>query len=71
MQVDKQLFPINIIELTDKKVLIQTDVTDKDKGRNIIIGIPLTSNISQGVVTRKALNKIRTNKTGGTEGHVR
>jgi hypothetical protein len=46
-------------------------VVDKYKGKNLIIGIPLTTNISQGVVTQKALNKRRTNKTGGTEGQVR
>jgi hypothetical protein len=33
MQIDKHPIPINTIELTDKKVLVWPDVTDKDKGK--------------------------------------
>jgi hypothetical protein len=43
MQIDKHPFPINTIELADKKVLVWPDVTDKDKGKNIIVGSPSTS----------------------------
>jgi hypothetical protein len=68
MQIDKQLFSINIIELTDKKDLVRPDVGNKDKGKNIIIDNPRTSNISQEVVTRKAANKRRTKKTGRVGG---
>jgi hypothetical protein len=45
MQIDKQSFPINMMELTDNKVLVRSDMTNKDKGKNIIIGSPHTSKI--------------------------
>jgi hypothetical protein len=51
MQIDKQSFPINVIQLTDKKVLVQSDEADKEKDKNIIIGSPRTSKKSQGVIT--------------------
>jgi hypothetical protein len=44
MQIDTEPFTINIIKLTNKKVLVQPEVTDKDKGKNIVIGDPHTSN---------------------------
>jgi hypothetical protein len=37
MQVDKQPFPINVMDFNDKKVLIRLNVVDKDKGKSIII----------------------------------
>jgi hypothetical protein len=40
MQVDTQPFPINTIELARKKVLVRSEVTDKGKGKNIVIGDP-------------------------------
>jgi hypothetical protein len=46
--VDTQPFPINIIELESKKVLVRPEVIDKGIGKNIIVGDPRTSNISQG-----------------------
>jgi hypothetical protein len=33
MQIDKRPFPINVIELMDKKVLVWPDVADKNKGK--------------------------------------
>jgi hypothetical protein len=33
LQVDKQHFPINMIDFDDKKVLVRGDVDDKDKGK--------------------------------------
>jgi hypothetical protein len=42
MQVDIQPFPINVIELASKKVLVQMEVVDKGKGKNIVIGDPRT-----------------------------
>jgi hypothetical protein len=63
--VDAQPFPINIVELASKKVLVQLEVADKGKGKNIIIGDPRTSNGSRGVVTHKSPGK-KTNKTVGT-----
>jgi hypothetical protein len=67
MQVDTQPFPINIIELASKNILVWPEVADKSKGKNIIIGDPRTSNVSHGGVARKAPDK-KTNKSGGTEG---
>ena len=40
MKVDKQPFPINTIDLDDKKVLVRSDVADKEKGKGIHIGDP-------------------------------
>jgi hypothetical protein len=62
MQVHTQPFPINIIELPSKKFLVRPEVAVK--GKNIIIGDPRTSNISQGEIARRA-SDINTNKFGG------
>jgi hypothetical protein len=69
MQLDTQPFPINIIELANKKVLVQPKVDHKGKGQNIIIGDPLTSNISQGGIAWKALDR-KTNKSGCARGRL-
>jgi hypothetical protein len=65
--VDTQPFPVNTIEPTSKKVLVRPEVADK--GKNIVIGDPRTSNISQEEIVRKAPNK-RTNKSGGAGGRL-
>ena len=44
-------------------------MADKGKGKNIVIGDPRTSNISQGGIARKALDK-KTNKSRGAEGYA-
>jgi hypothetical protein len=41
----------------------------KAKEKNIIIGDPCALNLSHGVVTQKAPNERKANKTGGAEGH--
>jgi hypothetical protein len=64
MQVDTQPFPINIIELASKRVLVRPEVVDKGKGKNVIIDDPRTSNISQGGSAWKASDR-KTNKSGG------
>jgi hypothetical protein len=46
MQVDTKPFPINIIEVTNKNVLVWHEVADKDKGKGIIIGDPRMTNMS-------------------------
>jgi hypothetical protein len=46
MQIDKQPFPINIIELMDKKSCFDRKWSIKTKEKNIIIGYPRTLNIS-------------------------
>jgi hypothetical protein len=38
MQVETQSFPVNTIEPTSKKVLVRSEVADKGKDKNIIIG---------------------------------
>jgi hypothetical protein len=44
--VNAQPFPINIIEVASKKVLVRPEVARKGKGKNIIKVDPHTSNIS-------------------------
>jgi hypothetical protein len=46
MQIEKQPFSVNIIEPMDKKVLVRSEVTDKGKCKNIIIGDHRKPNIS-------------------------
>jgi hypothetical protein len=65
MQVDTQPFPVNVVELASKKVLVRSEVIDKGKGKNIIIGDLFMSNISQGGIARKPSDR-KTNKFGGT-----
>jgi hypothetical protein len=60
-----QLFPVNTIEPTIKKVLVRPEMADK--GKSIIIGDPPTSNVSQWGIARKAPDK-KTSKSGGAEG---
>jgi hypothetical protein len=67
--VDTQPFPINIIQLASKKVMVQLEVADKVKGKNIIIGNPRTSNISQGGIARKPPHR-KINKSGGAGGRL-
>jgi hypothetical protein len=45
--------------------LVRPEVADKGKGKNIIIGNPRTSNISQEEIARKAPDR-KTNKFEGT-----
>jgi hypothetical protein len=66
--VDTQPFPINTIEPTCKKVLVRSEVADKGKDKNTIIGDPCTSKISQGIA-RKAPDR-KTNKSGVTGGQA-
>jgi hypothetical protein len=64
IQVDTQPFPVNTIETTSKKVLVRPEVADKGKDKNIIIGDPRTSNITQEEIARKAPDR-NTNKCEG------
>jgi hypothetical protein len=67
--VDTQPFPINTIKPTSKRVWVRTKMADKGKGKNIVIGDPRTSNISQEEIARKALDR-RTNKSGDGGGKL-
>lgn len=40
MQVDKQPFPMNTMDLEGKKVLIQPDVAESANRNNVVIGEP-------------------------------
>jgi hypothetical protein len=57
MQIDGQSFHINTLEVNDKKVLIRSEMSNKGKGKSVVIGGPCTLNLSRGVDTRKASNK--------------
>jgi hypothetical protein len=63
--VDTQLFPVNTIEPTCKRVLVRPKVANKGKDENTIIGDLRTSNILQEGIARKAPDR-KTNKSGGT-----
>jgi hypothetical protein len=61
MQDDTQPFPVNTIDLNNKKVLVRPEVADKDKGKGIIIGDPHIldenrKNLSREVVAEKTLD---------------
>jgi hypothetical protein len=55
MKVDKQLFPINAMDLDDKKVLIRPDVADKVKGKSVLIGDPLVPNLNMKSLYREVI----------------
>jgi hypothetical protein len=40
MQIDRKPFPINILYLKEKKVLVQPDVANKVKAKSVVIGDP-------------------------------
>jgi hypothetical protein len=70
IQVDTHPFPINTIKPTCKEVLVQPEVADKGKGKNIIIGDPRTSNISpKEEIAQKTPDK-ETSKSRGARGHT-
>jgi hypothetical protein len=50
MQLDTQSFPINVIELASKKVLVRPEVADKGKGKTIVIA-------SLVILTRRIYHK--------------
>jgi hypothetical protein len=37
MKLDTNLFPISMVELMDKKVLVRTDQAETTKGTNVVI----------------------------------
>jgi hypothetical protein len=69
MQVDKQPFPINTIDVACKKILVRPEMVDKGKSKDIIIGNPRMSNISQKEIARKAPDD-KAKKSGGTGGQA-
>jgi hypothetical protein len=69
MKIDRQSVPDDTLGPVDKKVLVQPYSADKGKGKNIIIGDPRAPHLTHGVVTRKAPDKRKANKTGCAMGH--
>jgi hypothetical protein len=69
MKIDRQFVPVDTLGPVDKKVLVRPYSTDKGKGKNIIIGDPPAPNLTHGVVTQKAPDKRKANKTGCAMGH--
>jgi hypothetical protein len=56
MQMDTEPFPVNTIDITCKNILVRPKMADKGKSKDIIIGSPRMSNISQKEIAQKALD---------------
>jgi hypothetical protein len=67
IQVDTQPFPINTVDIACKKILVRPEMADKGKSKDIIIGNPRMSDISQKEIARKAPGD-KAKKSGGTGG---
>jgi hypothetical protein len=65
VKIDRPPVPVATLVPTSKEVLVRPCATDKDKGKNIIIGGPRMLNMLRRVVTRKAPNKRKIRGTGG------
>jgi hypothetical protein len=52
--VDTQSFTVNTIDIACKKTLVQPEMADKGKSKDIVIDNPRMSNISQKEIARKA-----------------
>lgn len=48
-------FPVNLIYLNDKKVLVWSDMADKDKGKGIAIGNPRVLDEGRRVLFREVV----------------
>jgi hypothetical protein len=55
MQVDKQLFHVNTIDLNGTKVLVQLEVADKDKGKGSLISDPRVPDESKETISKKVV----------------
>jgi hypothetical protein len=65
--VDTQPFLVNTIDIACKKILVRPEMANKGKSKDIIIGNPRMSNISQKEIARKAPDD-KAKKFGGTGG---
>jgi hypothetical protein len=61
--VGTQPFPVNMIELASKKVLVRLKEANKGKCKNIVISDPRTSNISQ----KRLVGKLQTERLTSPE----
>jgi hypothetical protein len=55
MQIDRESFFVNILELTNKKVLVWLDVADKDKVKSIVIDEPRAINKTTHILSNKVI----------------
>jgi hypothetical protein len=55
MQIDRESFFVNTLELTDKKVLVWLDVADKDKVKSIVIDEPHAINKTTHILSNKVV----------------
>jgi hypothetical protein len=55
MQVDKNPFPVNTIDLQKSKVLIRPEQAETTKGKNVVIGEKLTITIDDNVLSREVM----------------
>jgi hypothetical protein len=55
MQVDKNPFPVNTIDLQNSKVLIRPEQAETTKGKNVVIGEKLTITIDDNVLSREVM----------------
>lgn len=67
--MDTQLFPVNTIDIACKRILVRPEIADKGKSKDILIGDPRMSNISQKKIARKAPDD-KAKKSGGTGGQA-
>jgi hypothetical protein len=67
--VDTQPFSVNTIDIACKKILFRSEMVNKGKSKDIIIGDPRMSNISQKEIARKALDE-KAKKSRGTGGQT-
>jgi hypothetical protein len=67
--VDTRPFPVNTIDIACKKILVRPEMADKGKSKDIIIGNPRMSNISQKEIARKAPDN-KAKKSEGTGGQA-
>jgi hypothetical protein len=55
MQIDKQPFPMNTLELQGKKMLIQPEMAGSANKNNVVVGEPRNSDASNKVSGRETL----------------
>jgi hypothetical protein len=55
MQVDKNPFPVNTIDLQKSKVLIRPEQAETTKGKNVVIGEKLTITIDDNVLSQEVM----------------
>jgi hypothetical protein len=82
MQINKQPFPVNILDLKGKKVLVWLEVGAKDKGKVIVISDSRMIDENKQILSREVIAKktldgnktlkitIWTERTGGKHGRV-